>query len=142
MYEVIETSTHLYLIIELASHDLFSEIVESRRMNQTKSAKYFRQLMLGLEYCLRNNICHRDIKPENILISDGEVKITDFGLSNVFGEEFLKTACGSPSYAPPEMLHKKPYNPKLVDVWSSGVTLYAMVFGRLPFEDSVITGLY
>lgn len=54
----------------------------------------------------------------------------------------LKTACGSPCYASPEMLQRVPYNPEKIDIWSSGIILYAMVCGYLPFEDEVTTKLY
>lgn len=54
----------------------------------------------------------------------------------------LKTACGSPCYASPEMLQRVPYNPEKVDIWSTGIILYAMVCGYLPFEDEVTTKLY
>lgn len=60
----------------------------------------------------------------------------DFGLSNLYSEgETLITACGSPCYAAPEMIAGKRYNGIDVDIWSSGVTLYAMLVGYLPFED-------
>lgn len=54
----------------------------------------------------------------------------------------LKTACGSPCYAAPEMLQRVPYDPQKADIWSSGIILYAMSCGYLPFEDDVTTKLY
>ena len=84
------------------------------------------------------------MKPENILIGEnGKIKIADFGLGNFFTEgQTLKTACGSPCYAPPEMLNQEEYNPRKVDIWSSGIILFAMVHGYLPFEDDVQHVLY
>ena len=71
------------------------------------------------------------------------IKIIDFGLSNTFLEgELLKTACGSPCYAAPEMIAGKKYKPVHVDVWSCGVILYAMICGYLPFEDNDTAKLY
>lgn len=71
------------------------------------------------------------------------IKIVDFGLSNTYKkEELLKTACGSPCYAAPEMIANKKYNGLQVDVWSCGVILFAMVCGYLPFEDSNTSNLY
>jgi 5'-AMP-activated protein kinase catalytic alpha subunit len=62
------------------------------------------------------------------------LKIVDFGLSNTYkAGELLKTACGSPCYAAPEMISSKKYNGLEVDIWSSGVILFAMVCGYLPF---------
>lgn len=97
-------------------------------------------------------ITHRDIKPENILIDyDGNIKIIDFGLSNFYEkstphlylDEKLKTECGSPCYAAPEMVEgKQKYEPMLVDIWSTGVVLFSMIAGYLPFCDPDISVLY
>ena len=87
---------------------------------------------------------HRDLKPENLLIDHNKnIKIVDFGLSNTykFGES-LKTACGSPCYAAPEMIVGKRYNGLNADLWSLGVILYAMTCGYLPFEDPDTNKLY
>lgn len=58
------------------------------------------------------------------------------------GEETLKTACGSPCYAAPEMIAGKKYQGLKSDIWSSGVVLFAMVCGFLPFEDPKTSNLY
>ena len=89
-------------------------------------------------------VAHRDLKPENLLLDkEKRIKIVDFGLSNEYtpGQQ-LKTACGSPCYAAPEMIAGKPYNGLDVDIWSSGITLYAMLVGYLPFEDEDTGILY
>ena len=77
------------------------------------------------------------MKPENLLLDHKkDLKIADFGLSNTYIKgESLKTACGSPCYAAPEMITGKKYNGLMVDIWSSGIILYAMICGYLPFED-------
>ena len=64
------------------------------------------QIISGVEYCHRNMVVHRDLKPENLLLdSKYNVKIADFGLSNVMRDgHFLKTSCGSPNYAAPEVI--------------------------------------
>ena len=71
------------------------------------------------------------------------IKIVDFGLSNTNeGNKLLKTACGSPCYAAPEMIAGKRYHGPLADIWSVGVILFAMVCGYLPFEDNNTAHLY
>ena len=68
---------------------------------------------------------HRDLKPENMLLDfDKGIKLVDFGLSNLYNPgERLKTACGSPCYAAPEMIAGKKYARVKTDIWSSGVIL-------------------
>jgi 5'-AMP-activated protein kinase catalytic alpha subunit len=87
---------------------------------------------------------HRDLKPENLLLDHNKnIKIVDFGLSNTYKPgELLKTACGSPCYAAPEMIAGKKYVGLQVDIWSAGVILFAAVCGYLPFEDSNTSQLY
>ena len=87
---------------------------------------------------------HRDLKPENLLLdSDNNVKLADFGLSNVSHDgEFLRTSCGSPNYAAPEVISGNLYAGAEVDIWSCGVILYALLCGTLPFDDESIPNLF
>ena len=89
-------------------------------------------------------ICHRDLKPENMLLDyKKDLKIIDFGLSNLYKKnEKLKTACGSPGYAAPEMIKGEEYNGLLSDLWSIGIILYVMIIGCLPFDDPNENALY
>lgn len=78
-----------------------------------------------------------------MLDENKNIKIVDFGLSNTYKiGETLKTACGSPCYAAPEMIAGKRYHGLNADIWSSGVILYAMACGYLPFEDPNTNKLY
>lgn len=138
LYSVIETNQSLYLIMEYCeSGELFHHIVLNRKLNESESSKLYTQLISGIEYLHLNGIVHRDLKPENILLHKSKLKIVDFGLSNTYktGQKLI-TACGSPSYAAPEMILGNEYEGLGVDLWSSGIILYAMVCGCLPFEDS------
>jgi serine/threonine protein kinase len=83
-------------------------------------------------------------QPENLLLdSKMNVKIADFGLSNVMRDgHFLKTSCGSPNYAAPEVISGRLYAGPEVDVWSCGVILYALLCGSLPFDDENIPNLF
>ncbi|ODQ62540.1 hypothetical protein WICANDRAFT_88131, partial [Wickerhamomyces anomalus NRRL Y-366-8] len=84
-------------------------------------------------------IVHRDLKLENLLLDKHKnIIITDFGFVNSFGphNDLMKTSCGSPCYAAPELvISNEPYEARKVDVWSCGVILYAMLAGYLPFDD-------
>jgi serine/threonine protein kinase len=129
--------------MEYASEgELFNYIVKKRRLDESEASFFFVQIINGLEYIHKNNITHRDLKPENLLINkDNVLKIIDFGLSNV-NSNLLATPCGSPCYAAPEMILGKKYSGKCVDIWSTGIILYAMVCGYLPFEDPDNNKLY
>lgn len=87
---------------------------------------------------------HRDIKPENLLLDQQlNLKVVDFGLSNTFApDEKLTTACGSPCYAAPELIKGLEYVGQKADIWSSGVVLFTLLCGHLPFEDSNTQSLY
>jgi 5'-AMP-activated protein kinase, catalytic alpha subunit len=145
LYEIIETPKKLYLIMEYASGgELFDHIVKRSKLPERESCIFFHQLIGGIEYLHKLHIVHRDLKPENLLLTESNnIKIVDFGLSNTYKiDETLKTACGSPCYAAPEMIAGKRYNGLQVDIWSAGVILFAMVCGYLPFEDSNTSQLY
>jgi len=137
--EIIETKENYYLIMEYCEKgELFNYIVKKQRLNDKESSFFYYQLIKGLEYLHSKNIVHRDLKPENLLLDKNNIlKIIDFGLSNYFNNEInlLKTPCGSPCYASPEMVSGKKYNGFFIDIWSSGIILYAMICGFLPFED-------
>ncbi|OMJ94574.1 hypothetical protein SteCoe_2219 [Stentor coeruleus] len=145
LYEILETPTRLYLIMEYSSSgELFDYIVERTRLKEMEACIFFQQIIAGIDYIHKLNVVHRDLKPENLLLDHNKkIKIVDFGLSNTYKPgELLQTACGSPCYAAPEMIAGKKYEGIKVDIWSSGVILFAMVCGYLPFEDPNTGELY
>ncbi|EPS65955.1 hypothetical protein M569_08822, partial [Genlisea aurea] len=145
LYEVVETHSDIYVVMEyVKSGELFDYIVEKGRLHEEEARIFFQQIISGVEYCHRNMVVHRDLKPENLLLdSKHNVKIADFGLSNIMRDgHFLKTSCGSPNYAAPEVISGKLYAGPEVDVWSCGVILYALLCGTLPFDDENIPILF
>lgn len=137
-----EDKDRIYFIMEYCEGgELFDFIVKKRNLNEGESAYFYYQLINGIEYIHSINVAHRDLKPENLLLTKGKIlKIVDFGLSNFFYKDqgqmaFLRTPCGSPCYASPEMVSGYPYSGSSIDVWSSGIILFAMLCGYLPFED-------
>ena len=145
LYEILETPEQFYLITEYApGGELFDHIVASGKLKESEARKFFKQILEGVEYLHKLNIVHRDLKPENLLLdADNNIKIVDFGLSNLYSKgELLQTACGSPCYAAPEMIAGKKYAGSTVDVWSCGIVLFAMICGYLPFEDPNTSKLY
>ncbi|CAH8615777.1 unnamed protein product [Heterobilharzia americana] len=145
LYQVISTPTDIFMIMEYVSGgELFDFIVKSGKLSEKDARKFFQQIISGVAYCHRHKVVHRDLKPENLLLdSNQNVKIADFGLSNMMQDgEFLRTSCGSPNYAAPEVISGKLYAGPEVDVWSCGVILYALLCGTLPFDDEHIPTLF
>ncbi|KAM5440913.1 Protein kinase [Microsporum ferrugineum] len=144
LYTVIATKTDIVMVLEYAERELFDYLVKRGRCNDDEARIFFQQIICAVEYCHRHKIVHRDLKPENLLIDkDKNVKIADFGLSNIMTDgNFLKTSCGSPNYAAPEVISGKLYAGPEVDVWSCGVILYVLLVGKLPFDDDYIPSLF
>ncbi|KAK7100909.1 5'-AMP-activated protein kinase catalytic subunit alpha-2-like isoform X2 [Littorina saxatilis] len=145
LYQVISTPTDIFMVMEYVSGgELFDYIVKHGRLKEEEARRFFQQIISGVFYCHRHMVVHRDLKPENLLL-DGQqgVKIADFGLSNMMHDgEFLRTSCGSPNYAAPEVISGKLYAGPEVDIWSCGVILYALLCGTLPFDDEHVPTLF
>ena len=138
IFKIKEDSEKYYIVMEYCENgELFHYIVERRRLDDDQASFFFYQLINGIEYIHSENIVHRDLKPENLLLGKENIlKIIDFGLSNYCEpDNFLETPCGSPCYASPEMVCGNRYNGHLIDIWSIGIILFAMLCGYLPFED-------
>lgn len=145
LYEVVDTPTDIFLVNEYVSGgELFDYIVSKGRLSADEARNFFHQIISGVEYCHFQKIVHRDLKPENLLLDANlNIKIADFGLSNLMRDgDFLRTSCGSPNYAAPEVISGHLYAGPEVDVWSCGVILYALLCGSLPFDDESIPQLF
>ena len=140
LYDCIETSTNLIIVMEYMAGGELYNIVDRHKVNEDEAKKFFWEVLLGIEYLHSKGYAHRDIKPENILLNSfGTLKISDFGLSNILLPGcFLKTQCGSPNYAAPELISGDKYCGTEVDIWSLGVVLYALTSNILPFDDPSI----
>ena len=145
LYSIIQTQKKIFLIMEYASgKELFDYIIKEKKLKEEEACKFYQQIINGIEYLHKLRIVHRDLKPENLLLdSNKNIKICDFNLSNFYNKnELLKTQCGSPCYAAPEMIKGKKYKAIKIDIWSSGIILYVMLCGFLPFNDEKNDILY
>ena len=138
VYKILQDPDKIYIIMEYCENgELFKRIIDKKKLPEEECSFFYFQLINGLEYLHSKDIIHRDLKPENLLLTKYDtLKIIDFGLSNYNTyDNLLSTPCGSPCYASPEMITGEKYNGFMLDIWSSGIILYAMIYGTLPFED-------
>jgi 5'-AMP-activated protein kinase catalytic alpha subunit len=145
LYELVDTPSDIFMVMEFVpGGELFDHIVQKLRIPEDEARRFFQEIIAGVEFCHHHAVVHRDLKPENLLL-DGEqhIKIADFGLSNIMRNgDYMKTSCGSPNYASPEVVSGKSYVGPEVDVWSCGVVLYALLSGSLPFDDENVPNLF
>ncbi|XP_017272803.1 maternal embryonic leucine zipper kinase [Kryptolebias marmoratus] len=147
LYHVIETSSQIFMVLEYCpGGELFDYIIAKDRLSEQETRVFFRQIVSAMAYVHSQGYAHRDLKPENLLIDeDHNLKLIDFGLcakpKGGLGYE-LKTCCGSPAYAAPELIQGKAYIGSEADVWSMGVLLFALLCGYLPFDDDNCMVLY
>ncbi|KAL1732172.1 hypothetical protein EV714DRAFT_270929 [Schizophyllum commune] len=146
IYDVHEGETQLYLVLEyVEGGELFDFLVNRGKLSSPEALVFFKQIIYGLNYAHTFSIIHRDLKPENILIaslSPPSVKIADWGMA-AFAPPTLQldTSCGSPHYASPEIVNGESYTGNSTDIWSCGVILFALLTGRLPFDDKDVRTL-
>ncbi|EFJ12879.1 hypothetical protein SELMODRAFT_234951 [Selaginella moellendorffii] len=146
--EVMASKSKIYIVLELVTGgELFDKIVHQGRLKEDEARKYFQQLINAVDYCHSRGVYHRDLKPENLLLdSNGNLKISDFGLSalpqQLRADGLLHTTCGTPNYVSPEVINDKGYDGAKADLWSCGVILFVLMAGYLPFDEPNLMNLY
>jgi serine/threonine protein kinase len=149
---IVEEEKMVLLILELCTAGSLADQIDHMRMSQTRFNErdiytWFLFLVLGLHHIHQQNMLHRDLKPPNILLhTNGLIKISDFGLSNVYEETVTssnvgQTICGTPNYLAPELWERKQYSAK-ADLYSLGVVLYELVEFTTPFASESIAELH
>ncbi|KAF5742073.1 CBL-interacting protein kinase 9 [Tripterygium wilfordii] len=147
LHEVMASKSKIYISMELVrGGELFSKVAKGR-LREDAARVYFQQLISAIDFCHSRSVYHRDLKPENLLLDeDGNLKVTDFGLSafaeNSKQDGLLHTTCGTPAYVAPEVIGKKGYDGAKADLWSCGVILYVLLAGFLPFQEDNIVAMY
>ena len=129
-----------YLVLEWANCGCLDNYIKTRYFSLGEISTIFSQVISGILYLHKNGIAHKDIKPSNILIQDdGTVKISDFGIGHSF--QSAESVVGSPAYQAPEIFGNDDesyeedvyIDPIKEDVWSLGVSMYQIIFKKLPF---------
>ncbi|EOA27061.1 hypothetical protein CARUB_v10023156mg [Capsella rubella] len=153
--EVMATKKKIFFVMEYVNGgELFEMIDRDGKLPEDLARKYFQQLISAVDFCHSRGVFHRDIKPENLLLDgEGDLKVSDFGLSALMmpeglggrrgsSDDLLHTRCGTPAYVAPEVLRNKGYDGATADIWSCGIVLYALLAGFLPFIDENVMTLY
>ncbi|XP_037937862.1 serine/threonine-protein kinase DCLK1-like [Teleopsis dalmanni] len=129
----------LFLMMEYVSGTDLSDVLEMKtNLTEAETKLTINQIILGLRYIHHKKVIHRDIKPNNILVelSHGSekiksIKITDFGAA-IQTDEPVFDIIGTPQFMAPEIIKRIGYGKK-VDVFSSGIVMYILLFGKYPF---------
>lgn len=137
VYDVSRGGDTEYIVMELIDGITLKQYMEKRgQLNWRESLHFITQIMRGLSHAHSRGIIHRDIKPQNIMVlRDGSVKVADFGIACLAdsAQTMTQEALGSVHYISPEQARGDRPDARS-DIYSSGVVLYEMLTGRLPFE--------
>ncbi len=145
IYAYGETDEYQYISMEYVEGKTLSQIVEKRKhLPIEEAAELFEQILRALEAAGKAGIVHRDIKPSNIIIrdEDGEVKVTDFGISKRLSVSMTTTGTmlGTPNYMSPEQITGREVDVRS-DIFALGAVMYQVLTGRLPFEGNDVYSL-
>mmetsp|Transcript_35578 Transcript_35578/g.83140 ORF Transcript_35578/g.83140 Transcript_35578/m.83140 type:complete len:593 (+) Transcript_35578:54-1832(+) len=146
MHEVFWEDKYAFFIMERCDMTLLYDLETTAELTELKLGKVFQQMAMALAALSSLSVVHRDIKPDNFLVNvDGQVKLTDFGLSTVtrcdshgVPSNGFATVVGTAPYMSPEMLNEGRYGFK-TDVWSLGVTMYTLAYGAFPYSGDAKT---
>ena len=139
LYEIIETKTHAFLVYEYFEGDKLSEYIsKKKKLSEDESLKIYKEILSALVYLKEMYLCNLNINSNNILIDpkNNNIKICDFKFGHFYSpkEKSKSNLIGDYFSACPELHSKRPYNPESADIWSSGILLYQMMTGNLPFK--------
>lgn len=138
LFDVVTAPANIFVVMEYADGgSLLDHVRHAGKLAEPAACRLIQQLLAGVSFCHQHGVIHRDVKLENALLDrDGNIKLIDFGLAALVPSltTLLRVHCGSPSYAAPEIVARKPYLGPPVDLWSLGVVLFACVAGFLPFH--------
>lgn len=140
-----EQEGQLYYVMELVEGDsLEDELRRGRRFTWREVAQIAIEVCRALRHAHDRGVIHRDLKPANLLLaSNGQVKLSDFGIARLFGNTRLTAAgnvLGTVEFLAPEQADSRPLGPR-TDLYSLGGVMYALLAGRPPFKGKSLAEL-
>ncbi|KAI9469947.1 MAG: kinase-like domain-containing protein [Benjaminiella poitrasii] len=145
LIEYAEDKNNIYLVLEYCPNNTLSEMLKNRgNLTELEVRYYMGQIFCALRYLSDNRILHRDLKTSNVLLDTNmDSKVCDFGLAALLleREDRKRTICGTPHYIAPEILFRNGHNYKS-DMWSAGVMMFNLLFGKQPFHYEDYKALY
>ena len=139
VYDVVEEDGRPWIVMELIrARSLHEQIKRDGPLPPRRVAEIGRQMTGALHVAHEAGVLHRDVKPSNVLVSGSRAVLTDFGIARAQSDATLTQTgmlIGSPAYIAPERARGRAALPAS-DMWSLGVTMYAAVEGKSPFERS------
>jgi len=141
----------LYMVLEYCKKGVIMKVdleEDAEPYSEDDCRCWFRDLILGIEYLHAQGVIHRDIKPDNLLLTeDDTLKIVDFGVSEMFERTSamrIAKSAGSPAFMAPELVSSERVDVEgqPADIWSMGVTLHCLRYGRVPFRKMNVVDLY
>jgi len=138
LYDMGNDDGTAFIVMELVTgSDLKQRLVSGERFGVPAAVDIAVQLLAALEFAHRRQVIHRDVKPANVMLqTDGVVKLCDFGVARLADSDATRTQgmiVGSLRYASPEQISGQPIDAR-TDVFSTGVLLYELLTGELPFK--------
>ena len=132
-----KTKDYIFFIMEFVNGMNLRKYLELKHKNKLRDLeeiRFFGGILFNvLHYLTQRKIIHRDIKPDNLMINtNGYIKVIDFGIAKYLMKDYTNTIIGTPHYMSPEVILGKPYSFS-VDYWSTGIVLYEIFYGRVPF---------
>lgn len=146
IYEFMETQSTLYLVMEFVEGDIFERIINKRSFDLGEILAIISQICAALNHAHRNGVIHRDLRPGNTLLAkNGIVKVGDFGLARLMGEELFRRkmtetnhAMGTMDYVAPEQLEPGQEVDHRADIYSLGMMIYKLLTRILPHGSFVV----
>lgn len=140
IYEFMETESTLYLVMEYVEGDIFERLINTRSFDLNEICAIITQVCSALHHAHENGVIHRDLRPGNTMLDQsGLVKVGDFGLARLMGEELFRRkmtetnlAMGTMDYVAPEQLEAGHPVDHRADIYSVGMMIYKLLTRILP----------